>query len=100
RPFRPTPQRRARMPNENNGAPAPNAGQVANLPPERAALVALFAQPDRPIAMSFDPTTPEGGRLLEKCEETPDDSLRELANMQLKLQHIYAKVFDYVNPQT
>src|SRR4051794_26088264 len=52
------------------------------------------------MVCSFDLTTPAGRQLRQKCEEEPDRQARELVNMELLLQHVYAKVVDYTNPET
>jgi hypothetical protein len=72
-------------------------------PPDDVAVAGfgdVFGRPDRPIVCSFNLKTPQGRELLQKCEEASDESLRELVNSELVIEHVYGKVFDYVNPTT
>lgn len=88
------------MSNETNGAVAPIPPTPPTAPSGAVALADMFGRPDRQAVCSFDLSKPEGRQLLQKCEEEPDKAVRELANMELELQHLYAKVIDYVNPET
>lgn len=83
----------------NNGNGVPSAK-----PDQAVATVATFAHvlgfEDRPSIASWDLTTPEGRELLQRCEETPDEKLRELVNQEILVQHVYAKIVDYTNEAT
>lgn len=82
--------------------------QVAELPPAPQAVAPnspeamrqLFGEGKADRFITFDPKTPEGIALLDKCEETADEPLRTLSNLELRLQHVYAHLVDIVNKET
>jgi hypothetical protein len=88
------------MPDEKNGA-------LANLPADVPAkisgptgLAELLLKEQKPAVCSFDLKSAAGRELMQKCEESPDQPVRELANTEFRLQHVYARVFDYTNKET
>lgn len=88
------------MTNETNGAPAPAPAQDLAVIPAAGGLAGLLLKEGRVAQCSFDLRTVAGRELLQKCEEEPDKPVRELANMEFKLAHLYARVFDYTNKET
>jgi hypothetical protein len=76
--------------------------QAATQTGHAVALGALgvFATDDRVAVTSFDPRTPEGRQLLQKCEENTDDKVRSLINEELVIRDVYAKVIDYQRPDS
>lgn len=82
--------------NQANGQPAPTGQAVATLP----TFGQLLGTSDQPRMCSWDLTTPEGRELLQKCDETPDEKVRELINTEFLVKHIYCKVVDYHDEKT
>jgi hypothetical protein len=85
---------------EKNGPaeqPAPTGALVPTTP---AGGWGVLLKAGAEAVCSFDLKTPAGRELLQKCEEEPDKPVRELVNMELQLQHVYARVVDYTNPET
>lgn len=79
--------------------PATNGQALAELP-KASALVGVLLKAGNPVVCSFDLKSPAGRELLQKCEEEPDQPVRELANLEFRVQHVYARVVDYTNPET
>jgi hypothetical protein len=88
------------MPDETNGDQVPAPGSAVAAIPPAPPLLALLGTNDRLPVCSFDLKSVAGRQLLQKCEEEPDTPVREMANMQLRLQHVYAKVIDYTNQES
>lgn len=84
-------------------APAPDDEPdlpLARIPTPAEQAARLFGAAQEAVFMSFDPRTPDGGRLLDKCEESPDHKLIEKANLTFQIQHIYAHYITVVNKET
>lgn len=85
---------------DKNGSAEPSQ----SVPDTAVANVSTFSQvlgtEDRPSIASWDLTTPDGRELLQKCEETPDEKVRELVGQEIVVAHVYAKIVDYTNEQT
>jgi hypothetical protein len=79
-------------------APLANGDQPPTTAPP--ALVAAFMPDDNRAVCSFDLKTPHGRMLLQKCEEAPDEPVRELVNRRIDLVHVYAKPVEKVDEQT
>lgn len=88
------------MADENNGEVVPVPPTPPNKPEAVNPFRDVLSKPDRPMVCSFDLSTVEGRQLRQKCEEEPDKQARELVNLELKLQHVYAKVVDFTNQET
>lgn len=79
------------------------ADAVATVPPaanSAQALAALFGGEALARFCSFDPKTPAGIMLLDKCEESPDQRLREITNVKLALVHVYGHLVDVIHEET
>lgn len=87
------------MPDEKNEALAPTqangVAQVTGIPGVLGALIPT----GKAAASTLDLSTEAGQLLLQKCEESVDDSLRELVNTTVAIVHIYTKEVDKVNDQ-
>jgi hypothetical protein len=79
--------------------PSPAGATQATASPS-AALLALLGN-DESAMVSWDPRTPEGGYLLQKCEEDQDDRVRQKVGEVINVANIYAKLIpEYTNKQT
>lgn len=85
---------------ENNGTDTPTPTGALAPVQQPNDLAGLLFKAGNPAVCSFDLKTPAGRELLQKCEEEPDKPVRELVNMELRLQHVYARIVDYTNPET
>lgn len=61
---------------------------------------AVFGRDQGGELASFDTRTVEGRQLLQKCEEEPDKKVKEMANLKLKLRHVYAQRIELTRPET
>lgn len=78
-------------------------GELAAMPPPAnspQAMAALYGGNQSALFCSFDPRSPAGIALLDRCEEAPDAKLREVANVRLRLVHVYGHMVDLTDSET
>lgn len=73
-------------------------GAVVPVADPAAGFLSSFMPEQRDIYVSFDPKTPRGRMLLQKCEEAEDDKLRTLIGEELVITDVYSKLIDF-NPE-
>jgi Phage Single-stranded DNA-binding protein len=87
--------------------PEKNGQELAALPPSSAPPPAalnpfadVFGSGPDGVVSSFKLNSTEGRYLAQKCAEVPDESLRELVNGKIAIEHIYAHRIDLPHPET
>ena len=68
------------------------------IPPNSGAMLRqVFGAAESDVFCSFDPTTPVGMVMMDRCAEAPDAKVKDLVNLQVLLVHVYGHHVDLVD---